>query len=57
MATKWHTIKVPAQLYEEVQNFIAERSRLGYTSVPNFIVEATREKLMKETQYITLSSK
>ena len=57
MATKWHTIKIPVQLYEEVQTFIAERSKLGYTSVPSFVVEATRDKLMKETQYIQLSSK
>jgi len=56
MATVWRTIKIPEQLYLEIQKFISEKSKLGYTNVPNFVVEGAREKIMRETQYLQLSS-
>lgn len=52
MSTEWRSIKIPNILYEEIMIFIKEKSRLGYTSVPDFIVEAGRQKLMKETAHV-----
>ena len=50
MALDWRTIHVPKQQYDYIQVFIEKYPMLGYVSVPNFISEAIREKILRDTE-------
>jgi len=43
----YRQVSLPIPLIEKIDRFIKERSDLGFTSVPEFIRDAIREKLSR----------
>jgi hypothetical protein len=44
---KYATLKLPREFIERVRRFIEANPDLGYTSVPEFVKDAIREKLVE----------
>jgi len=44
------TIKLPTEMLNEVEKFIQENPRLGYTSTAEYIKENIRKALKEETK-------
>ena len=46
--SKYRTLSIPEDLYEEVEEFIKKHPEKGYRGVTEFFKEALREKLFEK---------